>query len=338
MLPKLIDFAPESAIDDDIRALLEALDFQLERLEKESICVVHLPRLDELSGKILDILADQLHCDFYNSLTFDEETKRQVIRDSINWHRHKGTPYAVEKVSADFKQRCDLAEWFEYGDEPAWFRINTDPFYIREDLDGWLRAVLIAKNVRSWCRLRFEHDEHGELYFGIADFIGGTTSITYAPPDTSSHFELSAGIQTFINGNIGVGIAVDNHEDTANLFAGVHTYIRGTISVGIARPDNETLAICAGVTSFIHGSISVGIVKEIPPLFFSGDWLTLHFNFPSNVRQITLQNPRKDLTRQEIKDVGEFVAEKDLLTNSEGESTSGIIRADLITKDDYIIF
>ena len=218
------------------------------------------------------------------SLTLEERRERLKIRTS---HKYPLNPAILEKYALD---NFDL-ETFLDESETGYINIYLETFKKKEfSFVKWLLLERPAHLILK-CKVDTQIAE-SNIYFGIADFIGGTTSITYAPPDTSSHFELSAGIQTFINGNIGVGIAVDNHEDTANLFAGVHTYIRGTISVGIARPDNETLAICAGVTSFVHGSISVG----------------------------------------------EFVAEKDLLTNSEGESTSGIIRADLITKDDHIIF
>lgn len=74
------------------------------------------------------------------------------------------------------------------------------------------------------------------------------------------------------------------------------------------------------------------------PLVYCGDWLTLYFKFPSNVRRITLANPREDVTKDEIKSVGKLVTDKNLLTNAEGERVIQLVRADLITKDNYIIF
>lgn len=74
------------------------------------------------------------------------------------------------------------------------------------------------------------------------------------------------------------------------------------------------------------------------PLLYMGDWLTLYFQFPSNVRQITMTNPRDDLTKDEIKAVGKLVTDKNLLTNATGERVIQLVRADLITKNNYVIF
>ena len=74
------------------------------------------------------------------------------------------------------------------------------------------------------------------------------------------------------------------------------------------------------------------------PLLYMGDWLTLYFQFPSNVRQITMTNPRDDLTKDEIKAVGKLVTDKNLLTNATDERVIQLVRADLITKNNYVIF
>ena len=199
---KLEEFAPESCLDDKMRALCAALDAQIDKLSADSRCVLHLPRLDELSGKILDVLADQLHCDFYDSLLFDDDAKRSAIRNSIAWHRRLGTRWAVEKVCADYGQDFHITEWFEDGDPPGWFRVGTNPFYLQENYDSWLRAVLIAKNVRSWCAVRFQYDEYLASRVGIATFIHGSITVRIGTESQLAHVTAYAGVATFIHGAI----------------------------------------------------------------------------------------------------------------------------------------
>ena len=231
---KLEDFAPESCLDDKTRALCAALDAQIDRLISDSICVLHLPRLDELSGKILDVLADQLHVDNFSPYPLSDAIKKNLIRNSIADHRLRGTPFAVEKVCDDLNHEVTLSEWFDNGDAPGWFRLDTVPFYDADIFYGWLRAVLIAKNVRSHCKVRFHHYERTALYFGIADFIRGKVKVNYLPPPDGATVKICAGIMTFIRGTIRVGIAADDHAATVIPYCGMASFIGGFIRVGKA--------------------------------------------------------------------------------------------------------
>ena len=54
-------------------------------------------RFDELPEELVDILAYDLHVDWYD-YSYPIEVKRRTIRDSIQVHRRLGTKYAVEKA------------------------------------------------------------------------------------------------------------------------------------------------------------------------------------------------------------------------------------------------
>lgn len=125
--PKLSGILPRSlSYDEKFNALAKALDVQLEKLSGDVKQVLHLPRLDELDGQILDLLAWQLHVDNYTPLWLDDQTKRNLIRNSIAYHRKKGTRAAVNDVLAAFNVPVEIEEWFEADDmEPYWFRATT---------------------------------------------------------------------------------------------------------------------------------------------------------------------------------------------------------------------
>ena len=101
--------------------------------------------------RVLDIRAWQWHVDSYDSAV-DAETKRKLIRESIAWHRIKGTPAAVEKVIAAVYGDAKIEEWYEYGGQPYYFRIGK----IKQsgiklaEIAIVARTVHTVKNARSW--------------------------------------------------------------------------------------------------------------------------------------------------------------------------------------------
>ena len=70
----------------------------------------------------------------------------------------------------------------------------------------------------------------------------------------------------------------------------------------------------------------------MPP---TGDWLRLWFDFPNSTRRtLLLSNPREDLEKSNIREVGDTAAEKSLMLNSAGESTTGISLAALVRRNE----
>lgn len=100
--------------DEKMKAAAQALDLHLKKLSADARLVLHLPRLDELPNEVLDELAWQYHCDFYEPAEMDLETKRALIRESLHQHRVKGTKYAVEKLLNTITRGAKVQEWYEY--------------------------------------------------------------------------------------------------------------------------------------------------------------------------------------------------------------------------------
>lgn len=143
----LEEILPQSLkIDSQFTAVAKALDPLLKKFAVDTKLAMHLPRLDELEGLILDVLADQLHVDYYNSATLTDEQKRNLIRNSIALHRLKGTVYAVEYVVNQFFQNATVEEL-----DGFLFKINADGYTATpEAFDTFARMLFDVKPVRSW--------------------------------------------------------------------------------------------------------------------------------------------------------------------------------------------
>ena len=148
----LIDILPPNLLaDKQIYAAARALDDELQKITAVTRNALLLPRLDELSEEVIDLLAWQWHVDFYEPVGMDIDTKRRLIKNSIAWHRIKGTPAAVEQVVSAVFDTSHVQEWFEYGGKPYHFKVVTEDVTTdQEVLKRMRRAINAAKNTRSW--------------------------------------------------------------------------------------------------------------------------------------------------------------------------------------------
>lgn len=147
----LKDIMPKSLLDDPyVQAIAEAIDPELQAVSGEIILCVLLARIDVLPEEVLDLLAWQFHVDFYEA-DLPVEQKRSLVRQSISWHRHKGTPWAVEQVVSVIFQDAVVSEWFDYGGEPYYFRVEVGQTFTADiDLGRLVRLINATKNTRSW--------------------------------------------------------------------------------------------------------------------------------------------------------------------------------------------
>ncbi|MBQ6758348.1 MAG: phage tail protein, partial [Selenomonadaceae bacterium] len=143
----LADILPESLkIDSQFVAIAKALNPILQKIAADTRNVIHLPRLDELEGTILDVLAEQFHVDFFDSVTLDDDQKKNLIRNSIALHRLKGTVWSVEYIVNQFFHNATVEELGGF-----LFKINTDGYTATpEAFDTFCRMLMDVKPVRSW--------------------------------------------------------------------------------------------------------------------------------------------------------------------------------------------
>ena len=138
--------------DITTQALCAALTPILQELGREVELVMLYPRINELSGEVLDDLAWGLHVDAYDALASDD-VKRRMILNSYRIHKYKGTAFAVQKIiESAFGEAGMLEEWFLYGGEPYHFRVDvyvSDTGVTEAEQNRALELVNAGKNLRS---------------------------------------------------------------------------------------------------------------------------------------------------------------------------------------------
>jgi phage tail P2-like protein len=166
---KTIDIVPSSLRDDpQVQAMCVALDEELKEVYNCIPSICFIPFIKQLEPPLLDILGWQFHVDVWAGwdVTLDNETKRELILQSIQWHAKKGTKWAVEQVLQTVFKTGRVTEWYEYGGRPYFFRITTDEDIV--DITKMLRvldAVYALKNERSWLDEFIRTRVQGQLLF-----------------------------------------------------------------------------------------------------------------------------------------------------------------------------
>ena len=147
----LYDILPSSLHDDEtISNIIKSLDGIFPEFESQIRKIRFYEYLDEQPAEVLDLLAWQFHVDFYD-YDYSNEVKRELIRQSIAWHRRKGTPMAVEEMVSTIYSSAEVVEWWDYGGTPFHFKVNiygeeiTDPAKLNNLRD----SVFAVKNARS---------------------------------------------------------------------------------------------------------------------------------------------------------------------------------------------
>ena len=155
--------------DPDMMALAQTISAQLQTTAAEVRKNIIYARIDELDEATLDVLAYDLHVDWYD-YSYPIEVKRRTIRDSIQVHRRLGTKYAVEKALGAVYPGTKVEEWFEYGGDPYKFRvvIGATEAGITADRPAVKVAAVhaIGQRVEVYPYLARNMESHGGFYCG----------------------------------------------------------------------------------------------------------------------------------------------------------------------------
>ena len=151
------------------KTIAEQLQINARLIEKNIIYA----RIDELEEQMLDILAYDLHIDWYE-YSDPIEIKRATIKDSVKVHRKLGTKYAVETAIGAVFPGTKVEEWFDYGGDPYRFRISIDATGgISEESQKEIeKRIKFYKNLRSWLDM-IQYQMHNQAKF----FIGANATI-----------------------------------------------------------------------------------------------------------------------------------------------------------------
>lgn len=146
------DNLPEALKRDvQVKALSCVIANQLQQTNKNINCASIYARIAELPEEIVDILAFDMHADWYKSF-YPLEAKQRILKDSVKVHKKTGTKYAVEELVEAVFGKGKVKEWFEYGDAPFYFKIETDAIMTQEMNDFFADMIQHVKNTRSHLR------------------------------------------------------------------------------------------------------------------------------------------------------------------------------------------
>lgn len=101
--------------------------------------------LSQLDDKVLNQLAVEMKTQYYSS-SLDHDTRVRLIANTIRWHVLAGTRTAVEELVGSVFQTDGVKEWFEYGGEPFFFKINSELDFSLELLSKFRDMTKRVKN------------------------------------------------------------------------------------------------------------------------------------------------------------------------------------------------
>ena len=248
----LNDIAPPNiAADENISSLITAIDPQLQQLSRASLEPLILARIDELPEQVLDLLAWQLHADFYD-LAGTLSMKRQAVKGSILWHMHKGTEWAIHEALHQLDIRAEFVPWWKDGSEPYTFKLKaivSGDFYRTQGRDklqsSIRRAVFESKAARSYLAGLETHIEFKEtlaITAGLAKLLSGERIIRLAPPPKPETKKIYLGIGTGLQGQQRILLP---HEGGihAKVYAGTATLENRDISLGVDLAEMQELLL-----------------------------------------------------------------------------------------------
>ena len=145
------EFLP-GALRHDIKmiALARTLTEKLLAVSGSMDSVLIYSRFEELPEDLVDILAYDMHVDWYN-YNYPLRIKQDIVKNSVRVHKRMGTKYAVETVINSLHPQSRLEEWFEYGGNHHCFRIviNADNREHEIDIDKIIKSINMYKRLSA---------------------------------------------------------------------------------------------------------------------------------------------------------------------------------------------
>lgn len=149
----MLDILPPNLCDDkNIVAAAKTIDainqYSISKLPNG----VLISNIDQLTDNILNVMAWQWHLENFD-VSWPEKTKRDTIKQSLTWHRKKGTKAVVQDAIDELVAKCMVEEWYEYNGKPYTFRLKGSLDDIKTIVlkkDEIINIANSVKNVRSW--------------------------------------------------------------------------------------------------------------------------------------------------------------------------------------------
>ena len=256
--------------DPEINALGRAIAEQLQITARQIRQNIIYARIDELDEQTLDILAYDLHVDWYDH-SYPIEVKRQTIKDSVKIHRRLGTKYAVETALGAVFPGTRVEEWFEYNGDPYTFRViinATENGVTAAQQAAVLERVIFYKNLRSHLEaVRFKVEKKTAVHVVGYHSIGTRLEVW---PYLAEDIETSGTL--FVGGSLSLARRLEIRPFlTRNLKAEARSLIGGYTQYAQRIEIRPKLveAITAGGKTLIGGYTQYAQRLEVEPLLIN---------------------------------------------------------------------
>lgn len=162
--------------EPEVKAISHALRKGTQALYKYAMRLYLWTDIDRQPENVLDLMAAELRTQYYRQ-DLDIEAKRRLVKGTLAWYMTAGTPEAVEELVAAVFGEGRVSEWFEYGDKPYYFKIETNAILTPDILDTFGALIYRVKNTRSHLRaIDIHRTINHEVFSGAAVFPN------YKPP------------------------------------------------------------------------------------------------------------------------------------------------------------
>lgn len=144
-------FPPALTRDPKMLTLAQTVTAQLLDTSGHLDDVLIYSRFDELPEALVDVLAYDMHVDWYD-YSYPLQVKRDIVKNSVKVHKKMGTKYAVKTALGSLWTESEVEEWFQYGGEPHHFRVVLDVTEnrITASYGQLVDAVKMYKRLSSW--------------------------------------------------------------------------------------------------------------------------------------------------------------------------------------------
>jgi phage tail P2-like protein len=183
----LRELLPPSIINDpNVQAMAASITAEMAKTTSyiPGLAIIHRLRNRQIDDPaLLDILAWQLHVDFYEP-DLPLPVKQELVASSLDWHTRKGTKSVVEElVTAAFGEAI-VEESFEYGGLPYHFRASTERINNTEEtIHNLIAAIHTVKNVRSALDyIELVNRKDADFYAAIGQIEEATIAVGLGDP------------------------------------------------------------------------------------------------------------------------------------------------------------
>ena len=208
----LFDITPINISQDEaVSKIIKSIEPDLKLISESIHENIIFARIDELDDRALDLLALQLHADFYD-LAGNTHMKREAVKNSLIWHMKKGTEWAIHEALRQVGIRAKFHPWWETGGQPYTFTLDaivTDDYYrtapgnkITENIR---RAVEEAKSARSYLAgltTKIEFHDDIEIFYANADLLSGNYRLNIERPNLPEPQIIYSGLAEAWQGSI----------------------------------------------------------------------------------------------------------------------------------------